>query len=422
MPVLPNPFQPPSANLSVVSWQTAFWALFTLALNTFIQDPCTNSSISTESYLASSRRVLRLSPIFCLLDTLRLGFYIITGLWLRLPLRQTIRLIAKREIVSVVVDTSSDDTEEVTRTTGPPQGPDGLDHRWILRALLGFGALLQLIKLLGLRGVPWTQAWGMAYFISYLQVEIVQWVASRNHDHFAVAPSQSLTEAWSKTDATAVGLQITGRIFHWQLWAWVCILYLNKDSNPPPDLDFLEYDATGFTSFIRSLFCALAFICLNMASTLVPSCIAVTLCIVVCDLVCDRENAFAEGGMPTFWTLSSAFVIGLSVAHLSIKVIIPFLWDRGGKMIVWYLGLWMNAWTLLALLIATMLFALVALSWTWLGVYAKHLLSPKKSYEDYHMLVIEVVLDFGLSLFYYSTLYEPLGTVKPGWTENLGKL
>lgn len=133
-------------NQNTVSWQSAFWALVPLALNSMAQPASlVLGTPSKHGYL------LRVSPVVCALDALH---------FLICLMCYTASLKDPRAAVELV-------TKHRYRESG-----DGdiarLQQSWVLRsAILLFGALPQIVKLYGMRGVPWTTAWGSLYIGSF---------------------------------------------------------------------------------------------------------------------------------------------------------------------------------------------------------------------------------------------------------------
>jgi WD40 repeat protein len=106
------------------------------------------------------RTYLRSSPIFCAIDAIalvvRLSIYLLRGK-------------SFFEALLTVRRTRFDDNQDVS-FDGGFQGLERLT--WVRWLIFSFGTLPQVIKLLALHGVPWTKAWGIMFFASFLVLEI----------------------------------------------------------------------------------------------------------------------------------------------------------------------------------------------------------------------------------------------------------
>ncbi|KAF2811081.1 uncharacterized protein BDZ99DRAFT_462356 [Mytilinidion resinicola] len=139
---------------NLVSWQTAFWSLVPIALNTMLQPSGRVCGLDPElhTYLTSS-------PLVCAFDSIVI----------------LVRFLASWEYSRSFRFAIHDTLEE--RFPSPAQPTSGL--RTLESATficwLGFivGTLPQFIKQHALTGVPWTQAWAWMYLINFSLVEIL---------------------------------------------------------------------------------------------------------------------------------------------------------------------------------------------------------------------------------------------------------
>lgn len=136
--------------MTTVSRQSAFWAIVGLGLNTFAQDGGKVLGFPTEW-----SRALRLSPIVCILDTLCVLFSIAFFSYKSRSLKDGVTLAARYRCL----------------TEDDPAEPK-LERTWWFRfSIFALGALPQAVKLLALGGTPLTKIWGMAYLVSFLVLE-----------------------------------------------------------------------------------------------------------------------------------------------------------------------------------------------------------------------------------------------------------
>lgn len=141
----------------LVSWQTAFWALPPIAINTMLQP-----SGRVCGFHPELRTYLCCSPLICAFDSVA---------------------IVVRFIASWIVSGSPSTAIRATlRARFPEPSPDTITESAGLQALesatfvrwtLGFfiGALPQYIKLCALTGVPWTKAWATMYVVNFALIE-----------------------------------------------------------------------------------------------------------------------------------------------------------------------------------------------------------------------------------------------------------
>lgn len=131
---------------TTVHWQSAFWALVAIALNSCLQESGNICEIRAKFGL-----LVKSSPVFCVVDTLTVWAQIIFYLT-RVPPRDAIRIVAKSR--QQYDPNTAEESTSCSRIVG--------------RSLLALLAILQALKLYALRGIPWTQAFGTMYLVSYL--------------------------------------------------------------------------------------------------------------------------------------------------------------------------------------------------------------------------------------------------------------
>src|SRR5437016_1311011 len=127
-----------------VSWQSAFWALVAIAINTCLQ--YSGNICEVKSALGI---LIKSSPLFCLLDSIVVWFQIIYYMT-RMKPRAALRHVAS------------------SREQHNADQPGNLFVKSIGGCLLLFLALAQALKLFALKGIPWTQAFGSMFLLSYL--------------------------------------------------------------------------------------------------------------------------------------------------------------------------------------------------------------------------------------------------------------
>ena len=130
-----------------VHWQSAFWGLAALALNSAVQDSGRVLGLRAKYQLA-----LKKSLLICLFDTIHTIFSV------------------ARQYRHTSLRSSLQSAAAVRRVHEHRAKHVKLAER-VLSITVSVAAILQLIKLSALNGVPWTQAFGAFYFASYLVQE-----------------------------------------------------------------------------------------------------------------------------------------------------------------------------------------------------------------------------------------------------------
>jgi hypothetical protein len=145
-----------------VSWQVAWWALVPLTTSAMLQ-PCGN-------ILGQKSRILRFyaraSPIVCIADTTHILFTLLLCLSRRRDklinnIKYEIGLRFKDNADAQQGDFTSPETSRLWRL--------------IFLGLSGTGC--QTVKLVAMRGIPWTQAWALMFFVSIVVGEILIFMA-----------------------------------------------------------------------------------------------------------------------------------------------------------------------------------------------------------------------------------------------------
>ena len=330
-----------------VSWQSAFWALVPIAINSMTQ-PCGKIYGFSEDY----GFFLRSSPIICAYDAIStlvlFGFRLIEGKSFRK---------ASQAVISYRF-----------RHTNEEIGSGGLqdlqNNTRLRLFLFAAGALPQLIKIYAFAGVHWTKVWASLFFVSFGLLEVL--VVSQRKP---LVPLKSKPPGHSDSDQIFTYDDFMA-VFH-------CVL-----------------------SIIYMSCCVAITRLVNLATPLaLPLWIVIqsSAIWVIGNITTSKEPRDAiQASLMAF--LQTNFLL---VGHLTLL--------ESHKII-----------KLLCFTCSHCIFALVPETswqfWTWLQ--RKHsntfrfLNTVSKSYI--------VLLNFSFGLTCYSLLYDPAGTVKSKWTENLG--
>ncbi|KAF2001537.1 hypothetical protein P154DRAFT_619221 [Amniculicola lignicola CBS 123094] len=172
-----------------VSWQSAFWSLPPLAINTMMQP-----SGRVCAFHPSLRTYLRSSPIVCAVDAV---FILVRfSIYMLLDKLHSPALAAKR--VLAVRNQPSGESKGVEGMKGRrDRGLQELEQKSFFRILwFVAGVLTQTVKLMACKGLPWTLTWGCSYLGSFLVVEVMR-ALDRSSDEKAVKiPEESQLEYW----------------------------------------------------------------------------------------------------------------------------------------------------------------------------------------------------------------------------------
>jgi hypothetical protein len=153
---------------SLVSWQSAFWALVPLALNSMLQPSGPKATYGGIGSLA-----LRASPIICATDALT---SVIQVIWLTKYENFPVRRAAKTWVLARSEATLAQETSVEAL-------------QWVRLLMFIVGTLSQSVKLFACRGISWTQAWGYLYVTSYAIFAILEFLATTGNDtHFHDKP------------------------------------------------------------------------------------------------------------------------------------------------------------------------------------------------------------------------------------------
>jgi hypothetical protein len=352
-----------------VSWQSAFWALVAIALNSMCQP-----SGKVCRFPSADSFYLRSSPIVCAVDSLQTILKSICFLLLGHPPRDAVARIARERFPN-----AADDDGDREDRFGSWEKHNV--KRWIV---LGFGSITQIVKLYALRGIPWTQAWATMFFLSWIVTELLVIVARRGRagvpsvgDHGATRPDQH-RETW----ADVMDSSIPGAC---AVFTQCVLSVVASIGGANPELtDNKLGGAFRFTYHMLP-----AYILISAAGALALSLLFALILIGIARLF-GGDMPFELGfGIPFFFV----FLVGLSslmIKHLTPEDIFSFV----VLMLLFNVGL--PAW----------------------------LIARKKLYESRGFQratsMSFLLLNFLSTLIYYATRYSPEGTIKPAWTELLG--
>ncbi|KIM98753.1 hypothetical protein OIDMADRAFT_57100 [Oidiodendron maius Zn] len=196
-----------------VSWQSAYYALIPIALNSMLQP---REPIGTTCGVSASLRIyLRSSPIVCAMDAafilIRFAFY------MHRRGRSDVRTIkgiivrAAKDIRDTrdLVDERPRTEEDVHERPRPGRLLSSEFNTYLLYFAIVLGVVTQLLKLTAYSGgsgaIQWTQVWAGFYFGSWFVVEVIFWLAKLEDDTDLNRAEIKALERWIAPCETVFG-------------------------------------------------------------------------------------------------------------------------------------------------------------------------------------------------------------------------
>ena len=172
------------ASSNEVSWQSAYYALIPIALNSMLQ--CREPTGTICGLDPSLRIYLRSSPIVCAMDAafilIRFPIYVRRHGDIRSLSLAAKEILAARSLVRERLGHEEDGREE--RRPGRLLNSEFNVYLWYLP--IGVGVITQLPKLTAFSGgsgaILWTITWAWLYFGSWFVVEVTYWLARLERD------------------------------------------------------------------------------------------------------------------------------------------------------------------------------------------------------------------------------------------------
>jgi hypothetical protein len=339
-----------------VTWQSAFWSLIPLALNTMTQPA------GMVCFLPSSfGTILRSSPLICLIDTV---IILEQQIWLTITIHSPFTAasqFAQFRFQDAESDVAEDSLASLQRNTS------------FRIVIFIFGALPQMIKLYSMTGLLWTKVAGAAYMSSFAVIELLSLVA------------------WKE--------RCTGQ------------------SQLPRDTTVVE-DYIGLTSVISSVLLAFYVFALGLISACQAYIdyfnwwhISLFILLVPVYLVSNLSRPQSEMLLSFVQSVSffAAIFLGLgATASLSPEFLFSWLDPRVPG----------NGFNIIAAILSAHL-ALLLVGWAVYNIYKKAN-SQRLTFIKSVSLWTYLILHIDASLLYYAFGYDSEGTSKPAWADLLG--
>lgn len=345
---------------STVSWQSAFWALVPIALNSMTQ-PAGNlfGFPSVDQGFG-----LRSSPIVCACDALHF-FFCLTS--------HTIAYRSPREAMKLTLKTRFQNRNAEEQSSGAK-----LQQNPVFRVVLfTLGALPQIVKLFSMEGILVTRMIASLYFGSFLVLEIGVYF-SREMEQDLEADSRGSNPVLQGDNAQK-GLE-------WKLRVGV----------------------TAFSN--RIVLYPLGVSAYEVAKTIGPRLwpYAAGLCILATTPLFDKVW-FRRDKV----TLAQALILFPNVVgiFLSLCVLMPIYNKAKSTNSGASFGLYISAGTLVAS-------GICVNAYYWTKTISR--LDMQSKEIEVGLGFFEVVFNMGTALLYYAFRYDPSGTFKPSWANQLG--
>lgn len=417
-PIIPS--RPAS---QLVSWQSAFWAVATIALNTCLQDSGRTLETTKEFSLLA-----RSSPLFCLADSLiiigQFAFY-------------TVKKGPKRALKIVASYRDQHPVQLEENVTKPLQ--------FLTRILLALLALIQAVKLYAMQGVPITQVLGTCFLVSYILNAILNVLGK---------PTPELDTA---EDAPPAPNDIVPKKRFTRVVARVCyalqiLMWAIADKSALPAVLLNAPNTTQELCFapvhILSVFLGIPFAFLwtvifmygplfvDGLMFLAPVAAILGLMnfqpIRTLPTIASALGALLDVSAKTA-TIATGCIVGpilLLVRICKIKFslfVLAFSDDLTERIFDVVSKVWLVIDPVMVMLFLILLSAAISYGFARLFFFgiladALHLRQFKIASNAGWAYLLLFVGNIGFGLLYYSQVYDPQNTYKPGWTSNLGKL
>jgi hypothetical protein len=390
-----------STSTNTLSWQSAFLGgLVPLALVAMSQPSILDNEFPQSNLLFP----LRSSPFICFADTFdviyELGYHLSQGV----KLRDAARKVKLRRARFRLKDDQAT-IEEV-----------GADIHPKTFATLFIWTLLQFIKLWSVQGLAWTKVWATIYFSSYFVLAAVG-ILGRLEEYSPVEDSSN--RAPRSMSSYFPGIEVTPSLIfsisifaHITLCGWVLYDLFRLDIPVEgADIESIggKFAAQLYLISKFALFCSIFLPIIRYSLVL----IFLTFLLWLPSHSYQRIlGALTRGWAP--WVIS--FVVLLATPPLGVsrypalKRVFIVLWHIDGRIVE---GTFLILVSVVAIATGYWLFSQLCNMVPLLNDFDSEL-------EARHRLVIIAFFNFGLAFFYYRFRYDPEGTVKPGWAENLG--
>lgn len=164
---------------SPVPWQSAYYALIPIAMNTMLQPREPSGKIC--NFDPSLRIYLRSSPIVCVVDSIFILIRFIFYMRHRGPRHSLARAAREIRAARGVINKSNSERGNGVRGEASERLLSQEFNGYLLYTVIGVSVVIKLPQLMVFSGgsgaIQWTQTWAWLYFSSWLIVEITYWLS-----------------------------------------------------------------------------------------------------------------------------------------------------------------------------------------------------------------------------------------------------
>ena len=392
---------PSESEDNLVSWQSAFFAIVAVAISVLLQN--TGAVLGKDRSLLK-RICLRSSPIICLLDT---GFCV----------TKFISMCALGASPGAAAKYAWHDRFENPES----RVGSGIDTWWRF-SMIAFvmGQLLQSVKIFTCQNIQFTQFLTAVYLVAFVVPEVFRAFAGEAPE-FALANTLPVGQAKFLFAMIQRMELIVGVVLQVGGWIWVFAAVLPSSwfiegiyfSQASKSLTFMAHT----TMLVSSCFFLLFNLLFSTAITCISSSILARF-----RTSFDRRVMERPSSVGLFITIveesrsENARQYGILVAIMLINYSVV------GIFIVWGTVPFLRFFTAFGLLPFLIMPVYVLYRVIFSGRiirYSRMITGLEGSPRDFSCIMF-LLANFTSCMVYYSCLYDPVGTYKPGWTDKLG--
>ncbi|KAH6722641.1 hypothetical protein BKA61DRAFT_179465 [Leptodontidium sp. MPI-SDFR-AT-0119] len=399
-----------------VSWQSIFFGLAALALNAMTQRSYLDASFSATSVLFA----MRSSPFVCIADLIEVAF--VAGFHFaqrqschgRLPLGSW---TDPHPDVGILAIEDEGVGEASSRTVAQ-------SHPWVV-LILFVGTSTQAVKIFGFEGVLWAKLWAASYLLSYMAVALLPMLLQPDQSSEPIIGRYRIRRSAIVSSRAVLhffALATHAFFFWWTAYQLVHLDLSVLQQHPVPvgfwgyliRVPFIGASAIG----ALAVFSPLWIFILPFVWTVF------TLLRVLVDLQREQRDMGHQSFRGRYQLTARillchtgiifSVLVGMAIFMCSVATFMDFRL-HAADVVAQGLSL-------------TIFFGIPCLAFIQYLIYGEFRQSgivPLLSYRssdswNQAYLITFAVMNFGIAILYYSIRYDPLGTIKPGWTENLG--
>jgi hypothetical protein len=405
---------------NLVSWQSAFFAIVTVALSVLLQNA---GAVLCNDQDLLRRICLRSSPVLCLLDT---TFCVAKFMWI---------LVLGCSPGAAVRHAWHDRFGNPESRAG-----SGIDLLWRF-SMIAFvlGQMLQSVKIFACENIPLTQFLTAVYFIAFVVPEVFRALAGEAPEaEYASTPA--VTQVKVRFELLQARGFLWGMVLQACIWNWVFSAALPSNwfiedewhlqgPNTKTASTYTMHLAITFLEMWFALFCFAVCVFLDLA---IPAEFGKRFDVGVMEFYrssAGKHNTSVEvtevvgeragGSMKETIIAKTHVLFVVLLVTLYTWLLNHDFWHLDQNLRYVPLARFLTAMILLpCLFTALYVLYLILLSGKILP-YSRTILGLQGSFGEFGLTMC-LIANFTTYMVYYSCLYDPAGTYKPAWTDNFG--